>query len=418
MPEAKKPKIVRIIARLNTGGPARQACYLHEHMRNNFETVLVTGSLESGEGDMNYLLGCNDGVYQVGSMSRAISYWKDAVAFCRIVGILRRERPDIVHTHTAKAGAIGRAAALLARVPVTVHTYHGNVFQSYFGPLKTRVFVTIERLLGKMTSTVVAVSESQAGELTGKFGVLPRSKIAVIPNGFQLSAFSTCSERERIRADFNVAPDQLLVVWAARMVPVKDPGLLARVIQRTVNDPRIRFLVVGDGIERPAIEDAVRGCPNVTFTGWRRDMESIWTAADVALLTSRNEGTPTALIEAMAAGKPFVATAVGGVPDMLVPPIREITPGTVLAANGIAVPPTPEALSTALELLLKDKDQARAMGEVGREYVLQRYAAERLARDMMNLYTSLLEQAAQADTSSSGVAALKIRLSRRRGILG
>src|SRR5690348_8109779 len=147
-----KPKIVRIIGRLNVGGPARQACFLHEALRGNFDTVLIAGHLDEQEGDMSYLLTSEEGVRWIGSMSRPDRLWSDFLAFLHIVRILRMEKPHLVHTHTAKAGALGRLAATLLRVPIRVHTYHGHVFHGYFGPLQTRIWLTIERTLNRITT--------------------------------------------------------------------------------------------------------------------------------------------------------------------------------------------------------------------------------------------------------------------------
>src|SRR3954468_9921040 len=170
-------KVVRIIGRLNVGGPARQACLLHERLRPEFQTVLVTGRPDSGEKDMSYLLSSSEGVYSVDSMSRPVRFVSDLRSLAAIYRILRREKPDIVHTHTAKAGALGRCAAILARVPVRIHTFHGHVFAGYFGTFKTRVFLAIERFLARFTTRIVTVSEGQARELSEIYMIAPRAKI-------------------------------------------------------------------------------------------------------------------------------------------------------------------------------------------------------------------------------------------------
>src|SRR5580704_3337604 len=314
--DAANPKVVRIIARLNVGGPARQACLLHDQLVDHFDTHLITGSLAHSEQDMSYLLSSEHHVLRLPQMSREISFWSDSLAFWTILKFLRKERPGIVHTHTAKAGALGRLAAWLAGVPIIVHTYHGHVLDGYFGAFKSKAYLSIERMLGRLSTRVIAVSESQLQDLCSRYRVVPRSKISIIQNGFELVRFSQGC-REDARKQLGLAKDDFVVVWAGRLVPVKDVQLLGNVIRRAAETHgNIRFLIVGEGADKPKLDSLIEGCRNVRLLGWRRDMELIWSAADVALLTSRNEGTPTALIEAMAAGCPFVSTNVGAVGDL------------------------------------------------------------------------------------------------------
>ena len=388
---ARKPKLVRIIARLNVGGATRQACTLHEKLLPYFDTHLIIGSLADGEQDMSYLLASERNVFRLPQMSREISLWADAIAFWRILKFLRKERPDVVHTHTAKAGAVGRLAAWLAGVPVIVHTYHGNVFQGYFGPIRNRIYLAVERMLGQLSTRVIAISESQQQEICMKYHVVPRRKICVIHNGFELEHFAQGS-REEARRKFGLKTDDFVVVWVGRMVPVKDVQLLAQVIRRAAEkQSHIHFLVVGDGEEKKELESLVRGYTNVRLLGWRHDMEQIWSAADVAFLTSRNEGTPTALIEAMAAGLPFVATHVGGVQDLAAGPLHELPNGMGFrAANGFLNSRVPEVLLDCIEQIAKEPEAARQMASVGRAFALDRFSIQRLVEEMNLLYQTLL----------------------------
>src|SRR4051812_15048186 len=198
-------KVVRIIGRLNVGGPARQACLLHERLRPEFKTVLVTGRPDSGEKDMSYLLSSSDGVHSIDSMSRPVRFFSDLRSLFAIYRILRRERPEIVHTHTAKAGTLGRIAAVLARVPVRVHTFHGHVFSGYFGRLKTSIYLAIERWLARFTTRIVTVSEGQGRELAELYRVAPRAKIHVIRNGFDWRDSSR--SQADLRAELNLKRD-------------------------------------------------------------------------------------------------------------------------------------------------------------------------------------------------------------------
>ena len=394
-PAAARLKVVRIIARLNVGGAARQACLLHAQLAGSFETRLVVGSLAAGEEDMSYLLGSERGVFRVPQMSREISLRRDWVAFWRIFRFLRRERPDIVHTHTAKAGALGRLAAWLAGVPCVVHTYHGNVFHGYYGPFKSRIILSVERTLGRMSTQVIAISDSQRQELCAKYRVASPNKVVLVPNGFELGQFSQ-GDRTEARRSFGLPEESFVVAWAGRMVAVKDVQLLAQVIRKAAADghpAKIFFLVVGDGTDRREFESLLQGCGNLRLVGWQREMAPVWRASDLALLTSRNEGTPTTLIEAMAAGLPFVATNVGGVQDLAAAPLRPLSDGVgVEAGNGFLTARNPDALLACIQQIANDPEGARRKGMAGRALALERFAAPRLLRDMTLLYQGLLSR--------------------------
>lgn len=381
-----------MIARLNVGGATQQVCLVREELLHAFDTHLVAGRLAEGESDMSYLLSSEDNVFRLPEMSREISF-SDAVAFWKILKFMRRVRPRIVHTHTAKAGALGRLAARMAGVPVIIHTYHGHVFYGYFNRFWTRVLVGLERFLGRFSTRIIAVSESQMQELSIKYKVVPCEKISVVPYGFDLGALG-CYEREEVRRSLGLAADDFVVVWAGRLVPIKDVELLGRVIRQTVEKKlRIRFLIVGDGTERAKLESMLSGCSSARLLGWQQNMGRIWSAADVALLTSRNEGTPIALIEAMAAGVPFVATQVGGVRDIAAGPLRDLPDGFgVEAANGFVTARTPEALIYCLDLLARQPERARQMGAHGRSFAHERFSTSRMIADLTSLYNGLLSE--------------------------
>ncbi|HEY6970723.1 MAG TPA: glycosyltransferase [Candidatus Angelobacter sp.] len=385
-----RPKLIRIIGRLNGGGPARQACLLHERLADQFETYLVTGRLDQGEQDMSYLLSSERNVFRLEQMSRKISPWADAFAFWKLLKFLARVKPDIVHTHTAKAGALGRLAAWLVGVPVIVHTYHGNVFHGYFGPLKTRFYLGIERLLAHFSTQIITVSGSQRQDLCVKYHVAPPENIVVIHNGVELERFFP-PRHEEARKTLGLPQDAFVAVWAGRMVPIKDVQLLAKLIHAAESKGNIYFLVVGEGTEKHKLESLIRVCRNVRILGWRQDIEQIWFAADVAILTSRNEGTPTTLVEAMAAGVPFVATEVGGVRDLAVPPLREL-PDSLghEAANGFLTARRPEALLHCIEQIAADCDLKKRMGAVGHEFVNVNFSLPRMVQETRLLYEDLL----------------------------
>jgi glycosyltransferase involved in cell wall biosynthesis len=386
----KKIKLVRILGRL-TGGPARQACMLHQRLASDYDTRLVFGNVCEGESDMSYLLDSDVNIFRIPQMSREISLGSDLLALWKIYRLLCNEHPDIVHTHTAKAGTLGRIAAFCAGVPVIVHTYHGHVFKSYFGPTKTKMFLTIERLLARVCTRVITISQSQRWELCKQYHVVSPAKTAVICNGFDLQVPSA-EQRRSAREDFGLQMEDFVFVWAARMAPVKDVQLLAEVVRKqSAEKSRAFFLVVGDGEERSHFETLIKGCDNVKLLGWQRDMGKVWAAADAAILTSRNEGTPTALIEAMAAGLPFVSTNVGGVNDLAVEPCLQLPQETgVQAANGFLTARTKEALCYGIDFITQNRSEAAEMGAVGMSFVTERFGSERLLADLNNLYQDLL----------------------------
>lgn len=390
-------KVARGIARLNVGGPARQACFLHDQLRQNFDTVLIAGRLDEGEGDMSYLLKNQKGVYWLGSMSRPVKLWSDLVSLVQFVKLLRCERPALLHTHTAKAGALGRAAAMLAGTPIRVHTYHGHVFSGYFSPLKTKVFIYIERFLNRHTHRIIAISESQAFELTEKYRVVPREKVSIIRTGNDLSKYGTSAAAlppfSAKRALLGIPADAVLVVWAGRMVPVKDVKRLAEVIRQSSCFQNIHYLVVGDGPDRPWLEASLKGLRNITFAGWQTEMSEIWKTADIALGTSINEGTPAAFIEAMAAGKPFVSTNVGGVIDLAVSP-EALGDGLLQGENCLLTSTSASQIVRCLAQLAADPVRRSAMGAVGRKFVFDHYDRDRMAEDISQLYSQLLGPAA------------------------
>jgi len=389
-PSARRHKVVRIIARLNVGGPARQVCFLHENLGPEFETVLITGRLDHGEADMSHLLTSVDKVYWVDRLSRAIMPWSDAAALWNIYRVLRRERPDIVHTHTAKAGTLGRIAALLAGVPCRIHTYHGTVFRGYFGPLATRFFLAIERTLARGTSKIIVISESQRDEVVDRFKVAGPERVLVLKNGFNLHQLvQNAAGESGLRHKYSIPKDKVLVTWAGRMVPIKGINLLCDLIDAAAAEHNIHFLVVGDGPQAHVLKRRMKARSNVTLTGWIKDMSEVWSDTDIALLTSHNEGTPTALIEAMAFGKPFVATDVGGVRDLTTGPKQTFEHG-VETGNGFLTSNDPRSLLECIRLLASDSQRAAVMGNSGRELVFRNYCCDRLVGDMRKLYHDLL----------------------------
>ena len=383
MPE--KLTVFRAITRLNIGGPAIHAILLTRGLQNDrFHSLLVSGQEAPGEGNMLDLAErCGVQPLMVDELGREVSPLNDLLAVKRLYRLIRRVRPQIVHTHMAKAGTAARLAARLARVPIVIHTYHGHVFHSYFSPRKTAVFLNIERALGRLTDQIVAVGDTQRAELIG-YRVAPAEKIVSIPLGLQIeSMLDAETERGQLRAELGLNGVDRLVGIVARLVPIKAHEVFleaAAEVQRRV--PNARFVIVGDGERRAELEARARDlglAERTLFLGWRRDMRKVYADLDVVVLSSLNEGSPVAIIEAMAAGRPVVSTEVGGV-------------GEVVAngRGGLLVPPRdPSALAEAVSTVLADPDAGERMGHEARAAVYPKYSSTRLIGDVERLYLDL-----------------------------
>lgn len=386
-------RVLRLITRLNIGGPSIQAITLSERLTlRGFTTRLIHGSLGEGEGDMRYMLSPDTAVEHVPTLRRELSPVNDYFAFVRVSAMLREFRPQIIHTHMAKAGAIGRAAAALynrsarpserARI---VHTYHGHVLEGYFSPAKTAVFVAIERRLAHVTDRIVAISPAIRDELLREHHIGNAEQYRVVPLGFDLSALTAIDDSARVaaRESLGIERHAHVVSTVGRLTAIKQHHLFLEAARSIANgDPAAMFLIAGDGELRAALEATARDfglADRVRFLGWRRDLTTIYGASDVFLLTSRNEGTPVALIEALAAGIPGVSTDVGGVRDVL------------HADTGVVVPFGDAAgLAGAVTQFLVDANRRRATGEHGRASVVARYGIDRLVDDVDALYRDLL----------------------------
>lgn len=392
---AQPVRVARIITRLNIGGPSIQAALLTTALEpHGFATRLLHGRLSAGEGDMRYLLPAEADVEYVPTLCRPLAPIDDLRTLWRVYRALAAWQPQIVHTHMAKAGLLGRAAALLynltrpraARARI-VHTYHGHVLEGYFGPLATRTFVTLERLMARATDCLVAISPAIRDELLQRHRIGRPGQYRVVPLGFDLAAFAAVDDRARAaaRTALGIAPDAPVVATVGRLTAIKQHRLFLDVVREVAAArPRLIALVAGDGEERPVLEQHARVeglADRVRFLGWRRDLTTVYGAADVFLLTSRNEGTPVALIEAMAAGVPGVSTDVGGVKDVI------DSPGVgVLAPFGDVA-----ALAAGVLRLLDDPARRAAMGVRARQRVIERFSLARLVADIVKVYRGTLE---------------------------
>ena len=374
-------------------------------------------------------------------MSREVSP-KDAVTVWKLYRLFRREQPDIVHTHTAKAGTVGRVAGLLYRwlTPSAllgrprrcrfVHTYHGHIFHSYYGRWKTRLFLFVERMLARLaTDRIVVISPQQLGEIHGQFGVGRREQFAVVPLGLDTSAFAQwAGRRELLRREWGARPGDVLVGIVGRLTEIKNHKLFLEAAARfkskhaasVAGASRVGFVVIGDGHLRAELEAHALSLgllDDVIFTGLRDDPENFYPALDVVALTSRNEGTPLTLIEAMANARPTIATAVGGVVDLLGGvaewELRRSHPWQVCERGVQVRPGDAEAFADALAHLVEDEVLRRALGERGREYVEGNYSVERLVADVLGLYEELTGAGERATSSVATQQGTETRAQRR-----
>jgi len=381
-----QPKLLSILTRLNIGGPAIQVTLLNRQLaRLGYDTTLVTGSCEPHEADMTWLLQPADRVILLPQMSRSVSPARDLAALWQLYRLIRRERPDIVHTHTAKAGALGRIAAFLARVPVIVHTFHGNSLSGYFSAPASLLARLAERALARLTDRICGLSPRQLRELAHTLAIAPPEKFCLTPLGLDLAP--------ELALPAPAPPDPCLTVgWLGRFVPVKNVPLLAGIVDETLRrSSHIRFLVAGDGPDRQHLQQAIaRSGGHLEWLGWQTDVTPMLARCHLLIQTSRNEGTPVALIQGMAAARPFISTPAGGVVDMMAGPIWKETTNAKWYSNGVLADPHPAAFADAIVELAADPYQLARMGTNARDLAVTQYQQSRLMNDLDCLYRDLL----------------------------
>jgi glycosyltransferase involved in cell wall biosynthesis len=380
-------RVLRVIARMNMGGPAYHVSLLSGKLDpGRYDTLLVTGRVGPGEESLQELAERYGAQLRVlDSLGPELRPGPDLRALREIAGIVRGFRPHIVHTHTAKAGFVGRLAALAVRPrPIIVHTYHGHVLEGYFGPTKNALFRNLERTAGRVSDRLIGVSRATVDDLV-RLKVAPATKFEAIPIGLELDAFARLNPEQGadFRAEIGATPQDVVATCVGRLVPIKrlEGAIAATAIARELGAP-LKLVVVGDGECRDQLEALAADrqvSDAVSFVGYRRDLPAIMAGTDIALLSSDNEGTPVSLIEAAAGGRPAVATRVGGVADV------------VAEDAGILVPPRdPKAMGEALARLAEDASMRRRMGERAAAHVLDRFTARHLLQNIDRLYRELL----------------------------
>lgn len=391
------PRILRLTNRFNLGGPTYNVALLTKYLAPEFETLLVGARHEPGEESSEFILKDLGVDYTLlPSMGRDIHPLKDLKTLYEVVTLIRRFKPDIVHTHASKAGAVGRMAAWLCRVPVVVHTFHGHVFHSYFSPAKTAFYKNLERFLASLSDAIVAISPRQKEELAFVHKICRPEKIHVVPLGFRLERFLKLNEKDKTEARrrYRIPEGAFVFGTVGRLAPIKNHALLIEAFSALAARAQsgVRLVIVGDG---PLLEDLRAKAHNmglktgykewdaetqVLFTSWIKYVEEILPAFDVMVLTSLNEGTPVSLIEAQAAGLPVISTRVGGVVDV-------VSPGktALLVPSGDAT-----ALVQAMEYMFLHKKEIQPFILEARHFVSETFSADALAHNMKVLYYQLL----------------------------
>ena len=391
MGEQKKIKILRIINRFNIGGPTYNATFLTKFMSDEFETLLIGGLPEENEANSLHVLQEYDvEPLLVPEMKREPNLKSDRLALKKIKTIIQEFKPDIVHTHASKAGAIGRKAAFSCNVPVVVHTFHGHVFHSYFGKVKTNLFKNIERYLAKKSSGIIAISNLQKKELCEEHKITSAKKMEVIPLGFDLKKFQDnyTDKRKATRLKYEIADDCIALCIIGRLAPVKDHFFFLDVVEELSKKTERKFkvFIVGDGELKLEIENKVNQLQkqgiDIVMTSWIFDIALFNAGMDIMCLTSKNEGTPVSLIEAQASNLPVISTDVGGVSDI----VSENETGFIISRKD------KRNFVEKLKIMVEQDEIRHKMKSKGWEHVHLRFSYKRLATDMESYYKRLLTQ--------------------------
>ncbi len=381
----KKLKVLYLITRLDKGGSAEDIFITAIELdRRKYEVTLMSGPVEDpGQDRKKEIEECGIRHIFIPELVRNINLFKDLIAFLKIYRVLRKEKFDIVHTHTSKAGLLGRLAAKLARVPIIIYTPHGHVFFGYFSSLKTKIFILLEKLASPLADKIVAKTNAEKEDYIS-YKITSERRLTIICSGIDLNRFKELSsdEKLKIKKELGIPENSLVVGTAGRLVPVKGPEFLIEASKIIVSKyPDTYFLFAGDGplrqnLEMKALQIGVK--KNIIFLGWRDDVAKIISIFDIFVLPSLNEAMGRVLVEAMALRKPIVASRVGGIPDLV-----------AHGKNGFLIQPkNPMELAKHIELLLEDRGEREKMGSAGQETIFN-FSKERMIEDTEKLYEEL-----------------------------
>ena len=378
-PAADGEPVLHLVTRMNIGGPARVVNALATGLTPAFSVTIGTGRAPVEEGEL-----IADGVAVTRlPFVRPVVPLTDTRALVLTRRLIATSRPSLVHTHMAKAGMIGRVAALSVRPrPPTIHTYHGHVLQGYFGRVQQRAFLEIERVLAKRSDALIAVSPEIRDELLD-LGVGRASQYHVIPVGIELAPYlAATANGHRLRTAMRVSRATPVIAIVGRLVPIKDHETLFQALQQLDG---VYLAVIGDGELRSRLEQRVAQlgiAERTRFLGWTHELAPMLADADVVVLTSRNEGTPLALIEAMAAARPVVATNVGGVPQV----VQDGQSGLLCSPGDV------NSIAAAISTLLVQRELADRLGSEGRRRVLGRFGIPAMITAHAELYADMIHR--------------------------
>ena len=394
------PKVLRIINRFNLGGPTYNAALLSKYLSPEYETLLYGGAIDKTEGDAAFIVR-NLGIEPlvIPEMHRSLNLFQDIKAYKKIKKIISDYKPDIVHTHASKAGALGRLAAYKCGVPVIVHTFHGHVFDKYFSILSSTFYINVERYLAKKSSKIIVLSDKQKNDIVNKFKICPEEKVEIISLGFDLDKFQENIDvkRKNFRNEYKIADDEIAIAIIGRLVPIKNHELFLNAVKYVSSrtNKKLKVFIVGDGeskndIQKKAVELNLQFTENksesknhlITFTSWIKEIDVVIAGADIIALTSLNEGTPVSLIEAQAGNKPIVSTNVGGIENVVIPGETAL-----LSPNNDM-----QAFAENLLKLVESEDLRNKLSQLGWENVKKKFHFMRLVNDIKNLYNCLLKQ--------------------------
>ena len=390
----KNKKILRIITRMNVGGPSIHVTLLSRILEPEYKTKLVYGAVEESEKDMEYLFSGHDFEYdriQVKSLKRSINLFSDFRTLITLLTIIKKFKPDIVHTHHGKAGMLGRIAAFLGRVPVIIHTYHGHIFEGHFSSIKSKVFLSIERLLSKISTAIIAISEQNFEDFTNRFRICKPEKCHLIPLGFDFEPFlntNVLKAKQEFYKTYNIKDGEITVAIVGRLTYVKRIELFIETIKYFQKEfdlyNKIKFFIVGGGSSKEGLEEYAKKLDvyeQIIWVEHVNKMNEFFAGIDIVLLTSRSEGTPVSLIEAAVMECCIISTNVGGIKDFIT---HEV--------SGLLLDADPNLFYTSLQKVIAQPELRSAYGRIAKENVLKKYDKNRLRKDILELYENLVSE--------------------------
>lgn len=382
------PRIVRILNRFVIGGPVLNITYLSKLLSDEFESLMIVGENEEGEKEATHLKNQYDlNIIKIKEMGRSVNPYNDYIAYKKIKDIILSYKPDIVHTHAAKSGLLGRLAAAHCNVPVILHTFHGHVFHSYFNKLQTDIIIRTERWLAKKSTGIIAISGQQKHELANLYKICHAEKIKILPLGLDTNKFHQDATvmRNGFRNKYMLADEEIAVGIIGRIVPIKNHSYFINIAVQALkqSSKKLRFFIIGDGSEaiKISLQTEIKNLgldycyfpdnpvkATFTFTSWIIDIEKAYAGLDIIMITSLNEGTPVSLMEAQVSGKPVLSTLVGGVPDVV---INNET-GYCIEKNNF------NEYVQKLLLLAEDEELRNKMGAKGKEFIENNFSVQQL----------------------------------------